>query len=73
VAIGAMRRAAVVPATLQDGVDSDRADSVETEEDAACAKPSRASGYQRAELMRRTFGVDVLASPRAVGSCASWR
>ncbi len=60
-------RAAVVPATLQDGVELGGADSVETEEDAACAKPSRAGGYQWAELMRRTFGVDVLACPRCGG------
>lgn len=39
-------RAAVVPGAWQDGVGSDRADSVETEEDAACAKPSRGGGYR---------------------------
>ena len=35
--------------------------------DASCAKPSRAGAYQWAELMRRTFGVDVLACPRCGG------
>jgi hypothetical protein len=30
-------------------------------------KPSRAGAYQWAELMRRTFGLDVLACPRCGG------
>lgn len=40
---------------------------MEPDEDARCATPSRACGYQWAELMRRTFGVDVLACPRCGG------
>jgi len=43
--------------------------SVEPDGDARYAKPSRAGGYQWAELMRRTFGIDVLACPRWVASC----
>ena len=35
--------------------------------DASGAKPSRAGAYRWAELMRRTFGVDVLACPRCGG------
>jgi len=31
-----------------------------------------ARGYQWAELMRRTFGLDVLACPRCGGRWASW-
>src|SRR5439155_20927719 len=32
-----------------------------------CGGPSRSGGYQWAELMRRTFGFDVLASTRCGG------
>jgi Putative transposase len=35
--------------------------------DASCAKPSRPGAYQWVELMRRTFGIDVLACPRCGG------
>ena len=41
--------------------------SVEADEDASRAKRSRAGAYQWAELMRRTFGFDVLACPRCGG------
>jgi hypothetical protein len=41
--------------------------SVEGDEDASRAGPSRAGAYQWAELMRRTFGLDVLACPRCGG------
>jgi hypothetical protein len=40
---------------------------VEADEDASRVKPSRAGAYQWAELMRRTFGLDVLACPRCGG------
>jgi Putative transposase len=38
--------------------------SVEADEDAGRVKPFRPGAYQWAELMRRTFGLDVLACPR---------
>ena len=41
--------------------------SVEADGDASRATPSRAGAYQWAELMRRTFGLDVLACPRCGG------
>jgi hypothetical protein len=41
--------------------------SVEPDEDASRVKPSRPGAYQWAELMRRTFGLDVLACPRCGG------
>jgi len=60
-------RAALVPATT-DGADASKADSsVGAGEDAGHAGPSRAGAYQWAELMRRTFGFDVLACPRCGG------
>jgi putative transposase len=60
-------RAALVPATT-DGADASMADSsVGVGEDAGPAGPSRAGAYQWAELMRRTFGLDVLACPRCGG------
>lgn len=40
--------------------------SVESDEDARRDGPSRAGAYQWAELMRRTFGFDVLACVRGV-------
>jgi len=40
---------------------------VEADEDASRIKPSRAGAHQWAELMRRTFGLDVLACPRCGG------
>ena len=50
------------------GVDASHGEpSVEADEDASRIKPCRAGGYQWAELMRRTFGVDVLACPRCGG------
>jgi hypothetical protein len=44
--------------------------SVEADEDASRVKPSRAGASQWAELMRRTFGLDVLACPRCGGAAA---
>jgi hypothetical protein len=35
--------------------------------DTSCAKPSGAGAYQWAELMRRTFRLDVLTCPRCGG------
>jgi hypothetical protein len=49
-----------------DGVDV-REEAAPEDGDASCAKPSRAGAFQWAELMRRTFGVDVLACPRCGG------
>jgi hypothetical protein len=50
------------------GVDASHGEpSVEADEDASRVKPSRAGAYQWAELMRRTFGLDVLACPRCGG------
>ncbi len=60
-------RAALVPATSHDVVVSEGGTAVEPDEDARCATASRAGGYQWAKLMRRTFGVDVLACPRCGG------
>jgi hypothetical protein len=66
-------RAALVPATT-DGADASKAESsVGAGEDAGHAGPSRAGAYQWAELMRRTFGFDVLGCPRVAGGSASWR
>ena len=60
-------RAALVSATAP-GVESSHVEpSGEADEDARRAKPSRAGAYQWAELMRRTFGLDVLACPRCGG------
>ena len=60
-------RAALVPATSH-GVDTSHLEpSVETDKDANRLKPSRAGAYQWAELMRRTFGLDVLVCPRCGG------
>ena len=41
--------------------------SVEADDDASRATPARAGAYRWAELMRRTFGLDVLACPRCGG------
>jgi hypothetical protein len=50
------------------GVDASHVErSVEPEEHASRARPSRARAYQWAELMRRTFGFEVLACPRCGG------
>jgi uncharacterized protein YbaR (Trm112 family) len=60
-------RAALVPGASH-GVDASHVEpSVEADEDASRVKPSRAGAYQWAELMRRTFGLDVLACPRCAG------
>ena len=60
----ALWRGAIVPGTA-DGVDVREAAAPE-DGNASCAKP-RAGAYQWAELMRRTFGVDVVACPRCGG------
>jgi hypothetical protein len=60
-------RAALVPGASH-GVDASHVErSVEPDEDASRATPSRAGAYQWAELMRRTFGFEVLACPRCGG------
>jgi hypothetical protein len=59
----ALWRGAIVPG-IADGVDEE---AVPQEGDTSCARPSRAGAYQWAELMRRTFGLDVLACPRCGG------
>ena len=63
-------RAAVVPATT-DGADAPTAElSVEADDDARRATPSRAGAYQWAELMRRTLArcAGVSALRRAAAS-----
>ena len=62
-------RAARVPATSR-GVDVSAGEAsrrVEADGATSGAKPSRAGAYQWAELMPRTFGLDVLACPRCDG------
>jgi len=60
-------RAALVPGASR-GVDASHVEpSGEVDEDASRIKPSRAGAYQWAELMRRTFGLDVLACPHCGG------
>jgi hypothetical protein len=62
-------RAALVPATSR-GVEVSAGEAsrkVEADGDTRGAKSSRAGAYQWAELMRRTFGLDVLACPRCDG------
>ncbi len=50
------------------GVDLSHVESsVEADEDAGRVKPSRPGTYQWAELMRRTFELDVLVCPRCGG------
>jgi hypothetical protein len=61
----AVWRGAIVPGTA-DEVDV-REEAAPEDGDANDATPSRTAGYQWAELMRRTFGVDVLACPRCGG------
>jgi hypothetical protein len=61
----ALWRGAIVPRTA-DAVDV-REEAAPEDGDASGATPSRAGAYQWAELMRRTFGVDVLACPRCGG------
>jgi hypothetical protein len=61
----AVWREAIVPRAA-DGVDV-REEAATGDGDPNCAKPSRTGAYQWAELMRRTFGVDVLACPRCNG------
>jgi hypothetical protein len=61
-------RAALVPGASSHGVEvSHRESSVEADEDASRVKSSRAGAYQWAELMQRTFALDVLACPRCGG------
>jgi NAD-dependent oxidoreductase involved in siderophore biosynthesis len=61
-------RAALVPGASSHGVEvSHRESSVEADEDASRVKSSRACAYQWAELMQRTFALDVLACPRCAG------
>lgn len=60
-------RAALV-AGIAHGVESSHAQpSVERDEDTGRGGPSRPGAYQWAELMQRTFGLDVLACPRCGG------
>ncbi|HEX2458257.1 MAG TPA: hypothetical protein VHI99_31470 [Vicinamibacterales bacterium] len=62
-------RSALVPATAA-GIDaSDAASSADPDGDASRA--SRGGAYRWAELMRRTFGVDVLASSSMRRTAAS--
>jgi hypothetical protein len=58
-------RRAIVP-RITDAADA-REEAAAEDEDASCPRPSRAGAYQWAELMRRTFGVDVLACTRCSG------
>ena len=58
-------RSALVPA-IGDGVVADGGSSRQPAGDANVTAP-KAGGYQWAELMRRTFGIDVLACPRCGG------
>jgi hypothetical protein len=60
-------RSALVPA------DGDGASSREPQGAASGVKASRAGAYQWAELMRRTFGVEVLACPHCGDGFVSWR
>ena len=61
-------RAAPVPGASSHGVEvSHRESSVEADEDASRVKSSRAGAYQWAELMQRTFALNVLACPRCAG------
>lgn len=55
------------PATTDDADASRAKSSVGAGEDAGHAGPSRPGAYQSADLMRRTFGFDVLACPRCGG------
>ena len=67
--LGAARRrgaARMVPATA-DGVDVVGSREAAPGRGRELRKASRAGAYQWAELMRRTFGVDVLACPRCGG------
>jgi hypothetical protein len=60
-------RSALVP-VIADEVDASDAEvSGELDGNASRAPALRAGAYQWAELMRRTFGVDVLACPRCGG------
>jgi Putative transposase len=63
----AARRAVVVPAASHAIGVSDGGLSVAGEGEANRAGASRSGGYQWAELMRRTFGLDVLACTRCGG------
>jgi hypothetical protein len=59
-------RAALVPTIADGGVAAD-GESREPDGDANFGTAPRAGAYQWAELMQRTFGVDVLACPRCGG------
>jgi hypothetical protein len=59
-------RAALVAGTSH-GVSISQPESSEGDEDTNRAGPSRPGAYQWAELMRRTFALDVLACPRCGG------
>jgi hypothetical protein len=62
-------RAALVPGTSR-GVEVSAGEAsrkVEADGDTSGAKPSRAGAYQWAELMQRTFALDVLACPHCGG------
>ena len=61
----ALWRGTIVPRAA-DGVDV-REEAGPADEDARGATRSRPGAYQWVELMRRTFGVDVLACPRCGG------
>jgi len=66
----AWRAAIVASATSADAptVDPSSVDNVDhADSEARHGGPSRSGGYQWAELMRRTFGFDVLACPRCGG------
>ena len=58
-------RAAIVP-VIADGVDACE-EAAPEDGNASCAQRSRAGAYQWAELMRWTFGLDVLACTRCGG------
>jgi uncharacterized protein YbaR (Trm112 family) len=60
-------RAALVAETSQGVETSHVQPSVEGDEDTSRGGPSRPGAYQWAELMRRTFGLDILACPRCAG------
>lgn len=60
-------RSALVPALGDGVVAADWDSSTEPDRDASRAEASRAGAYQWAELMRRTFGLDVRACPRCGG------
>jgi hypothetical protein len=60
-------RSALVPATPEGGDAAEGDSSDEPDGEASRGGTSRAGAYQCAELMRRTFGVDIRACPRCGG------